>query len=178
MKGSFSSIPGFGMSLTCLTFSPSLEESTTGTHQMTGNIPSPSFPVHCDDQIGLIFKRKKGNRDHLVSFILFGGMKGREGKEGEGRERRRRKKRGKGRAVGKQKDQGNSKQEEEGKRENRKWEEGGGGRRVEKSGEGRKGRKRKLIEKEVKKSHQTQTGWWLLKGMEQRQESWAGEENP
>lgn len=73
----------------------------------------------------------------------------RKGEEGKGG--------GKGRAVGKQKDQRNRKQD--GGRKERKQKtrgvRGRKGRGKENQGEGRKGRKRKLIEKEAKEPSNT-----------------------
>ena len=70
-------------------------------------------------------------------------------REGMERKREEGKGGGKGRAVGKQENQRNRKQEG-GRKERKQKTRGGEGRGKENQGEGRKGRKRKLIEKEAK----------------------------
>ena len=105
-------------------------------------------------RVGLIFKRKKRTRDHLVALYYLGNEVG-EGKGWRGEGKGWRGKGKKEREEGKEELWENRKtretgsRREEGKRENRKR-GGGEGRGKENQGEGRKGRKRKLIEKEAK----------------------------
>lgn len=99
-----------------------MEESTTGTHQNDWEHPSllPSlFTVMI--RVGLTFKRKKGNRDHLVALYYLGNEvgKGREGKGRRGTEKKK-KEEGKEEQWGNRKIRETVSRREEGKRENRK----------------------------------------------------------